>query len=671
MCGIFGVNISNGSKISSTQAKKLLKEIFLLSERRGKDASGLLSISSSKINVLKSPIRASYLLKSKEYNQIVNSALEDYKNGGSFSCMGHTRMTTGGSEEINVNNQPVLKKNCALIHNGIIVNESDIINRYDITKEYGVDSEVLISLFSRNLAKSHCHLRSFQESISLLKGANTFALISADNNCIYLHSSNKSLYLFYDSDLKISMFSSERNILKYAINSLSKKTKKLNYKSIIFSDKNEIYTINHESSELKISEIDLSNKSTSSEYKSSNGKSKLILNNEIKYKNISKSKVITNKYRNIVENININYELIDDLRRCSNCVLPSTFPDIFFDEMGICNYCNTYKKIELHNNEKFLEDKKIWKNGNGSNDVLVPLSGGRDSSYGLHYVKNELNLNPIAYTYDWGFVTDQARRNISRMCGEMNVEHILVAADIKAKRNNVSKNVKAWLSKPEISLVPLFMAGDKFFYKYASILQKEMDLSAIIYSLHALEVTNFKTGFADVNEKNQQEKLTGLSKTNTFKLMFHYLTQFIKNPKYLNSTIPDTLMAFMYYYIKGRDYYSIFDYIPWEEDKIISVIKNQYGWEGSSDGELSWRIGDGTAPFYNYIYLRHSGFCENDTFRSNQIREGLITREDALKNLKIENRIDPETYKWYCDTINIDAEEALKKINTAFKINDN
>jgi glutamine---fructose-6-phosphate transaminase (isomerizing) len=671
MCGIFGINISYGSSLSSTEAKKILNETFLLSERRGKDASGLLSISSSNISVLKSPMLASDLLKLKEYNQIVNSSLKNYNNGESFSCMGHTRMTTGGSEEINHNNQPVLKENCALIHNGIIVNERDILNKYDITKEYGVDSEVLISLFTRNLAKGYSHLQSFQESISLVNGANTFALIPANSKNIYLHSSNKSLYLFHDSDLKISMFSSERNVLKSAINSLSKKTKKLNYESMIFSNRNKTYSINIESSELRISDIDLSNKKPSSEYQSTDGKSKrkIIVNHEISYKNISKQKVITNKYREIEGNININYDLINDLKRCSNCVLPSTFPDIFFDEKGICNYCNTYKKIELHSNEKLLIDKKIWEKSDGSNDVLVPLSGGRDSSYGLHYVKNELNLNPIAYTYDWGFVTDQARRNISRMCGEMNVEHILVAADIKTKRNNVSKNVKAWLSNPEISLVPLFMAGDKFFYKYASILQKEMNLSAIIYSLHALEVTNFKTGFANVNERNQQEKLTGLSKTNTFKLMLHYLSKFIKNPNYLNSTIPDTVMAFMYYYIKGRDYYSIFDYIPWEEDKILSVIKNQYGWEGSSDGELSWRIGDGTAPFYNYIYLRHSGFCENDTFRSNQIRESLITREEALKNLKIENRIDPQTYKWYCDTINIDAVEALKKINSSFKIN--
>ena len=300
--------------------------------------------------------------------------------------------------------------------------------------------------------------------------------------------------------------------------------------------------------------------------------------------------------------------------------------------------------------------------------MLVPLSGGRDSCFGLHYVKNELGLDPIAYTYDWGFVTDKARRNISRICGEMNVEHILIAADIKTKRNNVKKNVVAWLSKPEISLVPLFLAGDKFFYKYASSLKKEMNLSAIIFSLHALEVTNFKTGFANVNENSRQEKLTGISNLNKLKLSSHYLINFLKNPKYLNSTIPDTFMAFLYYYIKGKDYYSIFDYIPWDENKIISEIKKNYGWEGSSNGELTWRIGDGTAPFYNYIYLKHSGFCENDTFRSNQIREGLISRDDAIKFLKKENQIDAEAYKWYCDTIGISALDALNAINKAFSI---
>ena len=52
-------------------------------------------------------------------------------------------------------------------------------------------------------------------------------------------------------------------------------------------------------------------------------------------------------------------------------------------------------------------------------DCLVPFSGGRDSMYVMHVIKKELGLNPIAFTYDWGMVTDLARRNIARICGNL------------------------------------------------------------------------------------------------------------------------------------------------------------------------------------------------------------------------------------------------------------
>jgi hypothetical protein len=52
-------------------------------------------------------------------------------------------------------------------------------------------------------------------------------------------------------------------------------------------------------------------------------------------------------------------------------------------------------------------------------------------------VVKELQMKPITYTYDWGMVTDLARRNISRMCSILGVENIIVAADISKKRDNI------------------------------------------------------------------------------------------------------------------------------------------------------------------------------------------------------------------------------------------
>ena len=48
-------------------------------------------------------------------------------------------------------------------------------------------------------------------------------------------------------------------------------------------------------------------------------------------------------------------------------------------------------------------------------------------------------MSPITMTYDWGMVTDLARRNISRMCSQLGVENIIIAADITKKRKNIAR----------------------------------------------------------------------------------------------------------------------------------------------------------------------------------------------------------------------------------------
>ena len=93
-----------------------------------------------------------------------------------------------------------------------------------------------------------------------------------------------------------------------------------------------------------------------------------------------------------------------------------------------------------------------------------------------------------------------------------------------------------------------------------------------------------------------------------------------------------------------------------------------YGWEISSDTNTTWRIGDGTAAFYNYIYYTVGGFTEHDTFRSNQIREGVLTREEGMKLVMEENRPRYQSIKWYLDTLGLDYENTIKTINRIPKL---
>jgi hypothetical protein len=304
----------------------------------------------------------------------------------------------------------------------------------------------------------------------------------------------------------------------------------------------------------------------------------------------------------------------------------------------------------------------------GKPDTLVTLSGGRDSCYGIHYMKKEMGMNPIAYTYDWGMVTDLARRNQARMCGKLGIEHILISADIKKKRENIRKNVEAWLKNPHLGTIPLFMAGDKQYFYYANMLQKRYNLDLVILCENMLETTNFKYGFCGIEPHFDGEHTFSISHWDKMRMIGFYGKQYLMNPAYLNKSLVDTMGAFITYYFLPKNYLNLFDYKVWDEKEIENVLYDEYDWEISPDTTTTWRIGDGTAAFYNYIYYNVAGFSEFDTFRSNQIREGMIDREKALELVNLENRSRMESFKWYCDTIGLDMEFAIKTINAIPKL---
>ena len=88
-------------------------------------------------------------------------------------------------------------------------------------------------------------------------------------------------------------------------------------------------------------------------------------------------------------------------------------------------------------------------------------------------------MKPITYTYDWGMTSDIGRRNISRVCSKLGVENIIVAANIQKKRDNIRKNILAWLKNPHLGMVNIFTAGDKHYYKYIEEVNKETNKQVI------------------------------------------------------------------------------------------------------------------------------------------------------------------------------------------------
>ncbi len=114
-------------------------------------------------------------------------------------------------------------------------------------------------------------------------------------------------------------------------------------------------------------------------------------------------------------------------QRCVKCVLPEHLPSIEFDENGVCNFCNDHD--ENWARLDYLERKKELvalagqaRDLSRSYDVLVPISGGKDSTFVLYHVVNELELNALAVHFDNRVQTPVSYANIQKATDKLGVE---------------------------------------------------------------------------------------------------------------------------------------------------------------------------------------------------------------------------------------------------------
>jgi glucosamine--fructose-6-phosphate aminotransferase (isomerizing) len=599
MCGIFG--ILSPDKISSAELGLLARH----SEQRGKDSSGLFMSDGKSLNVYRA-------------DRSIRTLLKEVRLPLSGFVMGHSRLITNGLSD----NQPVYRDGVGVIHNGIVVNHESLWLCVNKQRYQEIDTEIIAAIAAEHLDQGGEVETISAKVLGLCEGVVACALALPRLGKLCLFSNNGSLY----SGARGGniYFASERYPLTLlrcdSISQVHKDGLVLDIPTVvaapaIFED---------------------SNRTTN---------------------------LIPSLGTQRAEEAMLSFEKYTG-RRCTRCILPETMPYIRFDESGVCNYCKHYK---LRNRPRPVEELfnlvEPYRRANG-NDCIVPFSGGRDSCFGLHLIANELKMRPITYTYDWGMVTDLGRRNISRMCAKMGIENIIVADNIALKRKNIAVNLQAWLKCPNLGMVSILTAGDKHFFRHVETVKQQTGISLNLWGVNPLEVTHFKAGFLGVPPDFEEERVYSHGAVKQLRYQWLRLKAMLQSPGYFNRSLWDTLSGEYYRsFNRKTDYYHIFDYWRWDEKTIDDTLINRYDWETAPDTNTTWRIGDGTAAIYNYIYYTVAGFTEHDTFRSNQIREGDLTREEALTLVEDENRPRYPNIKWYLDAIGMDFAPVIKTIN--------
>lgn len=90
---------------------------------------------------------------------------------------------------------------------------------------------------------------------------------------------------------------------------------------------------------------------------------------------------------------------------CTRCVNTARNPAIRFEKNGLCHICDAFQKHfdpkQLQEELEFLES--FIGTGSSTHDILVGLSGGKDSTATLLSIK-QMGFNPLAVTFNLGYL---------------------------------------------------------------------------------------------------------------------------------------------------------------------------------------------------------------------------------------------------------------------------
>jgi hypothetical protein len=321
---------------------------------------------------------------------------------------------------------------------------------------------------------------------------------------------------------------------------------------------------------------------------------------------------------------------MNEVKICSKCLLPATLSGITFDDNGVCNHCRDYDRnfsewniIKDRKEKEMMQIFEKAKKLKRPYDCLVPLSGGKDSTYALYLATKVYKLRTLAVSLDNAYLSDLAKKNIAAALKSCSADHIMYTIN---KNNNeelftvfvkqIGDLCNACMREINYAIelaqksfhIPLIIKGSGRRVQYVSQIKETSTLNTASYFKGVIKGSPAENKFRHIAR-------------NRFRYEFQKIIGGICDILRIKRT---HLMRFVPQHIGMYDYV----YLPYPE--IVDIIKREMNWDDGSgkvehlDCELH------NVPFYmNTLKIPN---ISKETFHlSGLIRQGIITREEALK----------------------------------------
>lgn len=330
------------------------------------------------------------------------------------------------------------------------------------------------------------------------------------------------------------------------------------------------------------------------------------------------------------------------MKRCELCVLPETYPGIQFNEEGICNFCLNYKNQDILGENEL--QKILYSRKGEIYDCIVPVSGGRDSTFALYVAKRKLGLNVLAVHYDNGFVERQALLNMKHVCKKLDVDLVIIGTKRGLEKKYVKSVIKA--SVPFGTFWGICQFCYYGIHAIAYQIAKKESVPFILWGNHSGEraLQNPYVGFSGFKKLLKNVPILNIIKSfpyltmMLFYLLRHRIEFYVHENGFWRVTLhPKEFVRFVEKKNKIKNVF-LYDYIKWNGKEIAKIIKEELDWKSLAGKE--WRFDCKLHAFGNYKYKKAFGISSDGVGYANMIREGKMSRREALEQMKHEEDVE-------------------------------
>lgn len=329
---------------------------------------------------------------------------------------------------------------------------------------------------------------------------------------------------------------------------------------------------------------------------------------------------------------------------CKKCVMPDTRPGISFNEAGICSACQSYerrKNVDWDARWKEFEeicDKYRGMNGDGP-DCAIAVSGGKDSHYQVHLMKNVMHMNPILFSVEDNFpMTDAGIHNLKNISEEFGCSIISLKPNIKAQKK-IMRYMFEKYGKPTWYI-------DRLIYTYPLIMAEKYNTPLLVYG----ENVSYEYGGADsIETYSAKEQLSNgvASGVDEQELIDH--TGVAVQDLYLTRAPKQDV-------IEKLDPIYISYFIQWNSFKNYEFAKKHgfhdltHEWDRTHHVENFDQIDSRAYLVHSWLKYPKFGHASATDYSARMIRYGLIDRETAIKQVREhDHALDPKSVHDFCE----------------------